>query len=136
MDALLADLQNVSAQLLPILGAVALIFLCILLKKAWQFIEKLNETVGKMDGTIKLADQSMEKIQAPLDTAVKLSHTVDQVHDKSVDAVTKATEFVSENMDHLKDYVSERINEKQDEKKFYHTEAAEENSAGKENQHE
>ena len=32
MDALILDLANVSEQLLPILGAVVLIFLCVLLK--------------------------------------------------------------------------------------------------------
>ena len=40
MDALLQDLQIVCSELLPIVGTVALIFLCILLKKCWKLIEQ------------------------------------------------------------------------------------------------
>ena len=103
MDALLLALQNVCSQLLPIVGALALIFLCILLKKVWTLINQITVTVKSLDPTIKLVDQSIEKVQAPLDTAVKVSHTVDQVHDKTVDSVNKAAQFVNENIDHLKD---------------------------------
>lgn len=103
MDALLLALQNVCSQLLPIVGALALIFLCILLKKVWTLIDQITITVKSLDPTIKLVDQSIEKVQAPLDTAVKVSHTVDQVHDKTVDSVNKAAQFVNENIDHLKD---------------------------------
>ena len=39
MDELIIALKNVSEQFLPILGAVALIFLCILLKKVWKLID-------------------------------------------------------------------------------------------------
>lgn len=109
MDELLIALQHVSEQLLPILGAVALIFLCILLKKLWALIEKLTATVGSLDPTIKLVDQSIEKAQAPLDTAVKLSHTIDDVHEKTVDSISKAATVVSDNIDNIKDYIQDKM---------------------------
>jgi uncharacterized protein YoxC len=110
MDALLLALQNVSEQLLPILGAVALIFVCILLKKLWQFIEQLTATVKELDPTIKLADQSLEKVQAPLDTAVKYSHTLDKVHDKTGEILTKVTDFASDNVENLKNQFNDKLN--------------------------
>lgn len=109
MDALLLALQNVCEQLLPILGAVALIFVCIFLKKLWKFFDQLTATVKELDPTIKLADQSLEKVQAPLDTAVKYSHTLDKVHDKTSEVMGKVADFASENVDHLKDQFSEKI---------------------------
>jgi len=108
MDALLLALQNVSEQLLPILGAVALIFACIFLKKLWQFFEQLTSTVKELDPAIKLADQSLEKVQAPLDTAVKYSHTLDKVHDKTNEVINKVADFASENVDNLKSQFSEK----------------------------
>ena len=99
MDALLLALQNVSEQLLPILGAVALISVCILLKKGWQVMDSLNDTIKNLDPTLKLVDQSMEKVQAPLDTAVKYSHSLDKVHDKTSAVFGKVADFASRNTD-------------------------------------
>lgn len=110
MDALLLALQNVSAQLLPILGAVVLIFLCISLKKLSILIVELTEFVKKLDPTVRLIDQSIEKVQAPLDTAVKLSHSVDKIHDKTAETFGKAATFATENIDQIKGYVQNKMN--------------------------
>lgn len=115
MDALLLALQNVSEQLLPILGAVALIFVCIFLKKLWILVEQLTSTVKELDPTIKLADQSLEKVQAPLDTAVKYSHTLDKVHDKTGEVLSKVTDFAAENVDNLKNQFACKKNESETE---------------------
>lgn len=101
MDALLLDLQNVSSQLLPILGAVALIFLCVLLKKICNVMDSLNQTVKNLDPTIQLVDKSIEKVQAPLDTAVRYSHSLDKVHDKTAAVFGKAADFASDSLDKL-----------------------------------
>lgn len=109
MDELLAALGNVSAQLLPILGALALIFLCVLLKKCWGLIESLTKTINGLDPTLRLVDQSIEKVQAPLDTAVKYSHSLDKVHDKTAEAFGKAADFAAENVNEIKEFVQEKV---------------------------
>lgn len=103
MDALLQDLQIVCSELLPIVGTVALIFLCILLKKCWKLIEQLTDTVNGLDPTLKKVDTSMDKIQAPLDTVVRLSHSVDKVQDKTEEALGKVSDFTTESLNNLKD---------------------------------
>ena len=113
MDQLLLDLQNVSSQLLPILGAVVLIFLCIFLKKLWQLIESITATVKGLDPTLQQVYQSIVKVQAPLDTAVKYSHSLDKVHDKTAEAFGKAADFASENIDNLKTVVQEKLNKEE-----------------------
>ena len=45
MDALLADLQIVCSQLLPVLGVVALVFLCIFLKKLAVLMDTVTQAV-------------------------------------------------------------------------------------------
>ena len=49
MDQLIQDLQIVCTQLLPIIGAVALVFLCILLRKVWQTIDALRKIIEGLD---------------------------------------------------------------------------------------
>lgn len=110
MDALILDLSNVSEQLLPILGALALIFLCVLLKKVWNLIDNINSTITKLDPTIKGVEKSVDKLQAPLDTAVKYSHALDKVHDKTSDAISKAADFANENVGKLQEIVADKLN--------------------------
>lgn len=96
MDALLADLQIVCNELLPVLGAVALVFLCIFLKKLADLMDTISSTVKSLDPTLQKVNQSIDKVQAPLDTAVKYSHTLDKVHDKAGDLMDKAAEMANE----------------------------------------
>ncbi len=114
MDALLEALHAVCVQILPIIGAVVLVFLCIFLKKLWQLIDGISATVKSLDPTIKLVDQSIEKVQAPLDTAVKYSRTLDNVHDKTVESINKAAEAANENAGKIKDFFLDKFNKQAD----------------------
>jgi hypothetical protein len=109
MDDLLLALQNVSQQLIPIPGAVALVFLCILLRKIVALVEGITATVKGLDPTLRLVDKSIEKVQAPLDTVVKYSHTLDKVHDKTAETFGKAVDFASDNIDNLKEFVADKL---------------------------
>lgn len=109
MNELLEAAEIVSAQLLPIVGVIALIFLCVLLSKATKLLVSLTATVKNLDGTMKRVDTSIDKVQVPLDTAVKLSKTVDEIHDKSYVAVKQAGEYVVENLGVVKSYMSEKM---------------------------
>lgn len=111
LDALLADLYAVCGQFLPILGAAALIFLCILLRKSWKLIEELTRTVQSLDPTLKKVDESVDKLQAPLDTAVRLSHSVDKVQARTEEAFTKVSEFAADSINSLKDYTLKKEQE-------------------------
>lgn len=110
MDALLFSLYEVCLQLVPILASVVLIMLCLLLKKGMSLIDELTNTIKNTTNTIKLVDQSLEKFQTPLDTVVKVSHTVDNVHDSTVENVKKAKEYINENIENVKTFVNEKIN--------------------------
>ncbi len=105
IDSLLVSLGAVCAQLLPILGALALVFLCIVLKRLADVMGELTRTVKTLDPAVKSVNDSMVKIQAPLDTVVKYSHTLDDVHDKTVDSVGKMAESLSDGVEKVKDFV-------------------------------
>ena len=111
IDTLLISLGEVCRQLVPIFGAAALLFLCIVLNRLAKLLEGLNKTIGDLDPAVKSVNTSLEKVQAPLDTVVRYSHTLDDMHDKTVDSVKKMAESASEGVSKVKDFVVEKMKE-------------------------
>ena len=112
MDALLNALYAVCVQLLPIIGAVVLVFLCIFLRKLWKLIDHASDMVVRLNPTINLVDQSIEKVQAPLDTA---SENVEKLKDFVVDKFNRVQDaYVERNVN---PYIEEEKNEAMNELK-------------------
>lgn len=108
LDSLLMDLSSVAKELLPIFGAVALYFLCRAMKSLWKLIDSLPAKVDRLDPTLNLVDQSLEKAQAPLDTVVRYSHTFDKVHDGASKAVNSAVESLQNGVQKMSDFVDDK----------------------------
>ena len=64
----------------------------------------MTKTVQSLDPTLRKVDKSVDKLQAPLDTAVRLSHSVDKVQERTEEAFTKVSEFAADSINSLKDY--------------------------------
>lgn len=103
IDELLISLNLVCKQLIPVLGSAVLIMLMIFLKRCISLVEECTQRVKQLESTVKGVDQSIEKIQSPLDTAVKVSGSIDRMHDSCESAVKQAVSFVSNNMGTIKD---------------------------------
>ena len=114
MDAFLVALHDLCEQLLPILGATILVVLIIFLIKLIKTLNITNSVIDRSKITIDLVDQSIEKIQSPLDTAVKISHTVDNVHDKGVQVAADVKDFAEKNIDVLKEKISKMTADKKE----------------------
>ena len=105
MDAFIVAFRNLCNEIMPILGAVCLVCVIILLIKLIKAVDSVDVTLLKTHNTIDLVDQSIEKVQAPLDTVAKISDTVDKAHDATVSAVKDAKDFVTKNASGIKDKV-------------------------------
>lgn len=105
----------ICSQLLPVLGVVVLILLMVLLYEVIKIVKRVNTTLDKAHLTIDLVDDSLTKVQSPLDTAVKISGTVDKAHDATVKAAKDARDFVVKNAEVLKDKVNEAMSKKEKE---------------------
>ena len=112
MDAFILALRNLCSDLLPILGAVALVCVIIFLIKLINVLSSVDIALVKTGDTIDKVDESIEKIQAPLDTVVRLSASVDKAHDATLVAVKDAKDFVVRNMSEAKDKVDSRFSSK------------------------
>lgn len=112
MDAFLLALENLCAEIMPVLGAACLICLIILLIRLIKMVKSVDSTLLKTHGTIDLVDRSIEKVQSPLDTVVKVSATVDKAHDATLAAAKEAKDYISRNAGDIKEKVMTIINEK------------------------
>lgn len=117
MDAFIKSFSEFANQLMPILGATALVCVVILLIKLIKVMGNLNVTVDKTNKTIDLVDESIDKIQQPLDTVVKVSNTVDKAHDATIKAVGAAKDFVVKEAVVIKDKVVDYLDANESEDK-------------------
>lgn len=103
MDSFVNSLSSVCSLLMPIAGVAVLCALTALLCHCISLIKTLKETLIKTHGTISLVDKSIEKVQYPLDTAVKVTGSIDKAYDASAKMFTEAKKFVNENVETLKE---------------------------------
>ena len=111
MDAFIVAFRNLCNEIMPILGAVCLVCVIILLIKTIKVMESVDATLLKTHPSIDLLDQSMEKLQAPLDTAVKVSGAVDKATDTTIEVAREAKDFIVKNAGEIKDKVQAYIGE-------------------------
>lgn len=106
MDQFIIALRALCQQLIPILAAVVLVVLIVFLIELVKAMKTLNVSLQKTHLTFDLANQSIDKIQAPLDTVVRVSGSVDKAYDAGAKALSQAKEYVAKNADVLKEKVS------------------------------
>ena len=102
VDELLYALREFSNLILPSLGAISLIALTVLFVRLAGLVKEATLRVKELQPTIQNVDKSIEKIQAPLDTAVNLAHSVDKAQQNAEEAIHQASVYISEQLDKLK----------------------------------
>ena len=102
-DQILSGIAFIAKYILPVVGVVALVYLALLFRK-------LIETLKEVDRTLILAEDQVRKLDAPLATVEDLSHTVDDVHHKTREAVTNAADSVKKNAVVAKTWFEEKRN--------------------------
>ena len=102
VDELLSALREFSNLILPTLGAITLIALTVLFVRLASLVKEATLRVKELQPTIQNVDKSIEKIQAPLDTAVNLAHSVDKAQQNAEEAMHQASVYISEQLDKLK----------------------------------
>ncbi len=107
MDEFILAAKNLSSELLPTLCLVVLILLIVLIARLIKLVNEFEGTLHKTHNTIDLIDTSIEKAQVPLDTAVKLSGTVDQVRVAGEEMVKNTAEYLSKNKTEIKNKVQD-----------------------------
>ena len=70
------------------------------------FMNKLNMGMDSVNRTLIELDRDVQQFRDPLNTMVKISHTVDEVHDASKEAAKNAIAAGKQHADAIKTQVS------------------------------
>lgn len=106
MDQFMTSSSYVADLLIPVILCILLIFLIVFVYRLCVLAKRFEKTIDKAEHSIDLVDKSIEKLQAPLSTAVKLSETVDKVHDAGVVAFKQSRDYLIKNSKAIKDKLS------------------------------
>ncbi len=98
LDQLLNLTSVVAGKALPILGAVAIVFLIIFLRKLIRLMITTNDTISSLKITLDSASKQIDALDKPLQTLNDLSETVDHVHDASKSIMKSVLSALVENV--------------------------------------
>lgn len=98
LDQLLNLTSVVAGKALPILGAVAIVFLIIFLRKLIQLMMTTNDTISSLKITLDSASKQIDALDKPMQTLNDLSETVDHVHDASKSVMKSVLNALVENV--------------------------------------
>lgn len=107
MNTFLEGVKEFCLEILPLLGVIALIVVTIFILELTKTIKNANNVLTKTQGTVDLVDESIKKVQVPLDSVVKVSKTVDAAHDATIKGIGEAKEFVTKNANMIKEKIDE-----------------------------
>ncbi len=125
LDNLLITLYDVAKLLLPIAGVVVLIALAVLIFKIIKVVNAIPVTMGKVNDTIDTAQASIQKLEAPLETIVGISNTVDVINKSATGVVSSIASYTMQNSDAIMGW-AKGIFKKSDNKETEETELKEE----------
>ncbi len=103
------DVSNFFSELLPIVGLIVLVLLMFVLIKLIKLLGSIEVTINKTHGSIGKVEETLTKIQTPVDTAVKVSLNIDKACDATVKAIDDTKEYVSKNVGAIKGKVSDAL---------------------------
>lgn len=101
LDELLISLYEVSRLLLPVLGVLVLIALSILLFKIIGIVNALPTTLTKVNDTIDTTNDSIKKLEVPLNTISGISSTVDMINKSATGIVGSVASYTMKNSDSI-----------------------------------
>ena len=106
MDAFLLAAKNLADQILPTLGVIVLVFVCVMVYQLIKLLQEIRLSLKDVGQTVDLVNESLEKAQVPLNTVVNISETVDKVQETGVVVIKEAAQYLVNNFHTLKDYLN------------------------------
>lgn len=91
----------ITTYITPLLIVAVLVLLIVFLVKLIKAAESFDQAVIKTHKTMDLTNESLEKAQVTLDTAVNVAHTIDGIQTATVTAAKKVKTTVNDNLDDI-----------------------------------
>lgn len=125
MDAFFSSLKEISILLLPTLGAIALVFLIVLFKKLYDLLKKAVSMMDHLDQTLKVVDQTLEEIQAPVKTVANVARGIDTVTSVTQHSIVSLSKLFIDNFDLIQTWFKTLFKPKHAEETLYDPEEGE-----------
>ena len=107
---------QITKDLLPICGIVLLVLLSIVVYKAISIIDGVNEVVDKGKDTVDKVNHSLQEIQKPIDTAVKISGGIDLAYGYGEKAIRRVIKQILVLLNYCKDWFTKNSSDNKEEK--------------------
>ncbi len=100
---------ELSQILLPIVGVILLISLTVMVIRITKTINRLHITLDKVDHMIDISNESIAKLDVPLNTIIGLSHTVDTVNKSATGIVSSFANYAVKNSDQFMNWTKDKF---------------------------
>jgi helix-turn-helix protein len=127
MDALFNGLREISVILLPILGAMVLIFLLFLFYRLYFMMKKVDLLLDHVDRTMDVVDQELNELKNSIEVLSGVAKGVLYVQNFTKHSLMTATVFLAEHFDGIRQWFQEIFDKKSE--PDVQTEADEEKAA-------
>lgn len=108
------SISFISLKVLPLLGAVLLVYLIIMIKNVITCLKSATKTLDE-------ANNQLRKLDVPLNTVAEISKSVDYVHDLTKESVKTVSTTIYQNMNQVKELFNKAIHKVKKEDKVEST---------------
>lgn len=112
MNNFFGGFYDLCVELLPIVGVVALVALIVVLVRLAKVLNSVDETIHKTHGSLDLVEQTLNKVQEPVDAVVKVSRGLGGAYNHGAKTVGEAKNYVFKATDGVKDKIHSYIGKK------------------------
>ena len=91
LESFFESISFISLKVLPLLGAVLLVYLIIMIKNVITCLKSATKTLDE-------ANNQLRKLDVPLNTVAEISKSVDYVHDLTKESVKSVSTTIYQNM--------------------------------------
>ena len=110
LESFFESISFISLKVLPLLGAVLLVYLIIMIKNVITCLKSATKTLDE-------ANNQLRKLDVPLNTVAEISKSVDYVHDLTKESVKTVSTTVYQNMNQVKELFNKAIHKVKKEEK-------------------
>jgi len=105
MDAFFLALREISVLVLPLLGALVLIFLLVLFYRLYLMMKKVDLLLDRVDKTMNIVDKELNDLQVSIGVITSLANGIITVQNFTRSSVTTLALYLVEHFETIKAWI-------------------------------
>ena len=108
LESFFESISFISLKVLPLLGAVLLVYLIIMIKNVITCLKSATKTLDE-------ANNQLRKLDVPLNTVAEISKSVDYVHDLTKESIKSVSLSLYQSINMLKEWINNLLHKTKEE---------------------